>query len=170
MDQREAQGTLVTSDFSNSSQHNHYSMTVNLSPRKLVSYFNGRRITYGDLNHDDQKAFIKKHVDSALCNVGIHTYRSNWEDTKKGFPHLHFLLYTTEERVLSVQQSIQQSLGLPKVAPHVVCYYEKTTVDPKFWVDYMTKEEESPQRICPTNILLSSYYKPGVSGSAHVPH
>lgn len=129
--------------------YNTYSLTINVSPKKILKGIKFEKYTY-----DNKKAVILDLLYFALSANGIHQFDSRWEDTKSGIPHIHVILYASEEQVLSVQRLIHERLGFPRVPPSVVCFYDRTTVDKKYWIDYMTKEEESPLKLCPKNVCL----------------
>lgn len=146
--------------------YNTYSFTINVPNNKIIDrkHFDIGRSMFGRLPPLSQRHVIQTTLEIALSSYNILKYDFRFEKTKAGKEHMHAILYATEEQALSVQSYVQKELGFPSLDPSWVCKYEATRVSPRFWIDYMTKEdvqsdEESPSKLCPKNVILSEIYK-----------
>lgn len=141
---------------------NTYSITINVPSNKIIDRksLGIARCTFGRLPSLSQRQVIQETFEVALSASSITKYDFRFEKTKAGKEHMHAILFGTEDQVLSVQSYVQSKLGFPNLDPSWLCKYEATVVSPKFWVDYMTKEdmELTPRQICPNNILLMNHY------------
>lgn len=116
--------------------NNFYSFTINVSPNKYVY---GRQ--WDSYPTDKQEKIIKSILDKIIYELDLPRYDHYFETTKIGFKHLHGCIFTCELGMLMLQRSIHDFLGIPKLRPSIVFFYEQTKTNVKRWYSYMHKTD-----------------------------
>lgn len=118
----------------------YYSFTINLSTKK---YIGGKQ--WKDIDELKQKLIINNVLKDAKKKLNLPDYEYYFELTKQKMVHLHGCIYTNHVGMLMLQQEIHNDLGLPKVHPNIVFYFEETKEDISHWRNYMYKTD--PEKI-----------------------
>jgi len=120
-----------------------YGYTLAVSPKKFFQYGKGG-LQYGSLSHEDQKELLASHISKQASRIfGEYTYhRYEFELTKNSLVHVHGIIITDDhEKMLDFQMKLHLFFGFPRLLPEVCCKISRTVVHPKYWVDYMEKEQ-----------------------------
>lgn len=114
----------------------YYSFTINLSTKKYIG--NKQWCKY---DHEEQERIIYLSLKDAIKRLCLPDFDYYFELTKIGNAHLHGCIYTNYVGMLMLQEEIHKSLGLPRVHPSIVFYFEETIKDIDHWRAYMHKTD-----------------------------
>lgn len=110
-----------------------YMVTINVWPNKLI---NNKQ--YQKYDHKDQQYLLEQVVKVAFSPI---VPKLNYELTKAGNTHCHFMVKSTEDFIRRAQAYVHSQLGLPKVDMDRVFKYTITKVHEDYGDDYCTKEQ-----------------------------
>lgn len=115
---------------------NDFMVTINVYPKKIIK--DGK--TYCQYSNDDQKEIIQ-----GVCKVGYKNaeIKHNFELTKAGNIHTHFMLMCTTDDMEILQAYVHSKLGLPCAPADRVCMYSLTRVHKRFGEIYCSKEQDA---------------------------